>query len=57
MSKKKAEPSDRRIGFQINLSPDEKEAISTAAAKEGLPIATYIRTKALAVAVADNAET
>ncbi len=52
MKVKKEKPSDdRRIGFQINLSPDEKDLIVKAAKKEGLPVATYIRFQAVAAAM------
>lgn len=44
-SKKKVD--DNRKPFQINLSEDEKKRLSDAADVAGLPLATYIRTKAL----------
>lgn len=50
MKKEKSQQDERRIGFQINLSPDEKDLIVKAAKKEGLPIATYIRFQAVAAA-------
>ena len=50
MVKKKEAKPPNRVGFQINLSIEEKELIKSAAEREGLAIAAYIRSKALAAA-------
>ena len=40
----------KREVLTITMSPDEKKLVSGAAAALGLPVATYIRMKALAAA-------
>lgn len=47
MATKKKQTDDNRKPFQINLSDEEKKRLSEAADTAGLPLATYIRTKAL----------
>lgn len=44
---KKKQTDDNRKPFQINLSDDEKKRLTEAADVAGLPLATFIRSKAL----------
>lgn len=50
MKKKKPESSDTRKQFQVYLTPEERLLLERAAEYSGLPMATWIRQKAVEAA-------